>query len=157
MKITKLVRSVIMALCAIVFAVNLSAQDSLANGAGDNITGTYSFAYKGEITKIRVSKTADGAYTAQVFWVKNRLEKDGKVRKDDKNPDKALRNIDCDKIVLIKGMKYNASEKVWDSAQIYDPLRGMKGNLTAWFKDSKTLALKGSKMGFSETVYWTKL
>ena len=100
---------------------------------------------------------ADGSYTAQVFWVQNRAEKDGSVRKDAKNPDKSLRNVDCDKIVIFKGLKYDASAKVWSGANIYDPVRGINASLKAWFSDSKTLSLKGSKMGFSETVTWTRL
>ena len=111
----------------------------------------------GDKSKVKVFKNADGSYTAQVFWVQNRTEKDGSVRKDAKNPDKSLRNVDCDKIVIFKGLKYDASAKVWSGANIYDPVRGINASLKAWFSDSKTLSLKGSKMGFSETVTWTRL
>ena len=127
------------------------------NAAGDNIIGDYLVDHKGEKSKVKVFKNADGSYTAQVFWVQNRAEKDGSVRKDAKNPDKSLRNVDCDKIVIFKGLKYDASAKVWSGANIYDPVRGINASLKAWFSDSKTLSLKGSKMGFSETVTWTRL
>lgn len=127
------------------------------NAAGDNIIGDYIVEHKGEKSKVKVFKNADGSYTAQIFWVQNRTEKDGSVRKDVKNPDKSKRNVDCDRIVLFKGLKYNASAKTWSGANIYDPVRGINASLKAWFSDSKTLSLKGSKMGFSETVTWTKL
>lgn len=127
------------------------------NAAGDNIIGDYIVEHKGEKSKVKVFKNADGSYTAQVFWVQNRTEKDGSVRKDVKNPDKSMRNVDCDKIVLFKGLRYDAQAKVWSGANIYDPVRGINASLKAWFSDSKTLSLKGSKMGFSETVTWTKL
>ena len=132
-----------------------SAEDP--NAAGDNIIGDYPVDHKGEKSKVKVFKNADGSYTVQVFWVQNRTEKDGSVRKDAKNPDKSLRNVDCDKIVIFKGLKYDASAKVWSGANIYDPVRGINASLKAWFSDSKTLSLKGSKMGFSETVTWTRL
>ena len=127
------------------------------NAAGDNIIGSYLVEHKGEKSKVKVFKNADGSYTAQVFWVQNRTEKDGSVRKDAKNPDKSLRNVDCDKIVIFKGLKYDSSAKVWSGASIYDPVRGINASLKAWFSDSKTLSLKGTKMGFSETVTWTRL
>ena len=127
------------------------------NAAGDNIIGSYLVDHKGEKSKVKISKNADGSYTAQVFWVQNRTEKDGSVRKDAKNPDKALRNVDCDKIVIFKGLKYDSASKSWTGTTIYDPVRGINASLKASFKDSKTLSLKGTKMGFSETVFWTRL
>lgn len=133
------------------------AAQSDPNAAGDNIIGNYLVEHKGEKSKVKVYKNSDGSYTAQVFWVQNRTEKDGSVRKDAKNPDKSLRNVDCDKIVLFKGLKYDAAAKVWSGTNIYDPVRGINASLKAWFSDTKTLSLKGSKMGFSETVTWTKL
>ena len=127
------------------------------NSSADSIIGNYLVEFKGEKSKVKISKGANGTYTAQIYWVENRLEKDGTVRKDSKNPDKSLRNVDCDKIVIFKGLKYDSSAKIWTGANIYDPVRGINASLKAWFKDPKTLALKGSKMGFSETVTWTRM
>ncbi len=136
--------------------MDLPAADD-PNSSADSIIGNYLVEFKGEKSKVKISKGADGTYTAQIYWVENRLEKDGTVRKDSKNPDRSLRNVDCDKIVIFKGLKYDSTAKVWSGANIYDPVRGINASLKAWFKDSKTLALKGSKMGFSETVTWTRL
>ena len=125
-----------------------SAEDP--NAAGDNIIGDYLVDHKGEKSKVKVFKNADGSYTAQVFWVQNRTEKDGSVRNE-------LRTVGGDKSVICKGLKYHATAKAWSGATIYDPVRGINASLKAWFSDSKTLWLKGSKMGFSETVTWTRL
>ena len=46
--------------------------------------------------------------------------------------------------------------KILDT-KIYDPQRGIRAKLTAWFTADGRLALKGSLFGISETVYWTKL
>lgn len=59
--------------------------------------------------------------------------------------------------MIFKGLKYDTSSKSWTGTTIYDPVRGINASLKASFKDSKTLSLKGSKMGFSETVFWTRL
>ena len=42
-----------------------SAEDP--NAAGDNIIGDYLVDHKGEKSKVKVFKNADGSYTAQVF------------------------------------------------------------------------------------------
>ena len=84
------------------------AQD---NSVADSIIGEYIAEHQGEVSKVRISKEDDGTYTAQVIWVKNRTDKDGSVRLDEKNPDKSLRGVPCDEIVLIKGLKYNSEKK----------------------------------------------
>ena len=145
--------------CVLLYALNgpvQPAQNIQADKSADAIVGTYSLNYQGENSLVKISRESDGTYSAKVTWVKNRIGNDGKVRKDAKNPDKSLRDVDCDKIVLIKGLKYDESEKVWDSTKIYDPTHGIYASVRVWFKDSKTLALKGTKMGISETVYWTR-
>lgn len=138
------------------YAVGSSVQED-PNASGDNILGSYLVEHKGEKSKVKITKNSDGTYTAQVYWVLNRTESDGSVRKDVKNPDKSLRNVDCDKIVIFKGLKYDSSSKSWSGGTIYDPVRGINASLKASFKDAKTLTLKGTKMGFSETVTWIRL
>lgn len=127
------------------------------NGDPDSIIGTYSVTHKGEVSKVRISGNGDGTYDAQVFWVKNRLDAGGRVRKDGKNPDKRLRDVDCDRIFLFKGLRYNRKERCWDGTKIYDPVRGINADVRVVWKDSGTLLLKGTKLGVSETVCWTKL
>ena len=70
------------------FSVSLNAQTQKMNSKGDNIVGEYLFPKKGGDSKIRISKAADGTYTAQVFWVENALDKNGNKRKDVKNKNK---------------------------------------------------------------------
>ena len=89
----------------------LSANAQDLNSKGDNILGEYFSLKDGSKSKIGITKEADGTYTAQVFWVEKSLDANGNKRKDVKNPDKNLRNIDIDKVVLIKGLKYDADDK----------------------------------------------
>jgi len=144
---------------AVMACFSLSAQSKSAtlNSNGDNILGTYYVVMDGEDSKVKVSKSSDGTYTATVIWVKNDKEKDGSKRLDTKNPDKSLRTVPCDKIVLIKGLKYDSSSKTWGDTKVYDPTRGIKANVKVKFGDDGRLSVKGSLMGISETIYWDKL
>lgn len=132
------------------------AQQNL-NGEADNILGVYEASHQGESCKVRVTKEDGGTYMAQVFWVDNRLDKKGNVRLDDKNPDKSLRHVECDKIVLITGLRYDESKQKWSDAKIYDPTRGIRANVVCEFRPDGLLRVKGSLLGFSQSVYWRKL
>ena len=123
------------------------------NESGDNIVGLYSTVHGGENTKIRVTKTGD-TYMAQVVWVENRLDKKGNVRLDEKNPDKSLRSVECDKIVLMKNLKYDSSKKMWGDTKIYDPTRGINANVKCSFSGDGVLIVKGSLLGITATLKW---
>ena len=97
-------------LCALAFALPSMAQGGI-NDKGDNIIGEYLTDRGGSKSKVRITKNANGTYNAQVFWVENPYDKDGKKRKDVKNPDKSLRNVDVDQIVIVEGLKYNPEDK----------------------------------------------
>ena len=142
-------------LCAVMFTIPSCAQDM--NSKGDNIIGEYLSIKDGKKSKIRISKASNGTYTAQVFWVENPLDKNGNKRKDVKNPNKNLRNVDVDKIVLIKGLKYDADDKEWGDTDIYDPTGGKVYSVDIEFKDSKTLEVYGNIWGIGKTVYWTRI
>ena len=142
-------------LCTVLFSVPSFAQNM--NSKGDNIIGEYLYVKKEGDSKIRISKAADGTYTAQVFWVANALDKNGNKRKDVKNKDKNLRNVDLDKVVIIKGLKYDADDKEWGDADIYDPSSGKIYDVDIEFKDANTLEVYGNIWGIGKTVYWTKI
>ena len=141
--------------CAVLFSASSFAQNM--NSKGDNIIGEYLSIKDGSKSKIRIIKAKDGTYTAQVFWVENPLDKNGNKRKDVKNPDKKLRNVDVDKIVLIKGLKYDADDQEWGDTDIYDPTGGKIYSVDIEFKDAKTLKVYGNIWGIGKTVYWTKI
>lgn len=136
--------------CALLAATVLSAQ----NDKADNIIGTYSAVNGSDPYRVRVSKSADGTYLAQIIWVKDKYDKDGNVYLDTKNPDKSLRNTPCDQIVLIKGLKYDAARQRWGETKVYDPKRGIKANVVVTFDGPKTLKVRGSLLGISETEVW---
>lgn len=149
-------RKLAIALSAIALAVLPVKAQNLNEGA-DNIVGTYFTSHGGEDSRIAVTKASDGTYQAQVIWCNNDHDASGKKYTDIKNPDKSLRNTPCDQIVLVKGLKYNASKKVWNDAKIYDPTRGIKANVTIKFLEDGRLSVRGQVLGIGETVYWKKI
>ena len=142
-------------LCAMTFSLTTYAQD--LNSNGDNILGEYLSIKDGGKSKIKITKEADGTYTAQVYWVERALDANGNKRKDVKNPDKSLRNVDLDKVVLIKGLKYDAKGKEWTDTKIYDPGSGKIYSVDIEFKNAKTLKVYGNILGIGKTVYWEKI
>ena len=135
--------------------LTVSAQD--LNSKGDNILGNYLSLKDGSKSKIKITKAADGTYTAQVYWVEKALDANGSKRKDVKNPDKSLRNVDIDKVVIVRGLKFDKEEGEWNGAKIYDPSKGIRVNVEAEFVDAKKLKLFGNIWGIGTTIYWTKL
>lgn len=148
-------RFIMTIICAVMFALPSVAQG--INDNADNIIGEYLTDRGGSKSKVRITKNADGTYDAQVFWVENPLDKNGNKRKDVKNPDKSLRNVDVDKIVIVKGLKYDAKDKKWGGAKIYDPTKGLRVNATAEFETADKLKLRGTILGVGVTLYWTRI
>ena len=150
-------RKLTLLLCLLATAFVTISGQSVLNSSADSILGEYEVCHQGEYTKVRVTKDTDGTYKAQVFWVEDRLDKNGNVRLDEKNPDKSLRHIECDQIVLISGLKYNGKKQEWTDAKVYDPTRGIRANVTCTFQPDGLLRVKGSLLGFSQSIYWRKI
>ena len=127
------------------------------NDKADNIVGEYLTDRGGSKSKVRITKTAYNTYEARVFWVENPLDKDGNKRKDTKNPDKSLRSVDIDKVLLVSGLKYDAEDKEWNDAKIYDPTKGVRVNVKMKFESENKLKLRASILGIPKTLYWQKL
>lgn len=143
-------------LCIVAFATTASAQHP-SNNNPDSIVGNYLSDRGGSQSKVRVKKNADGTYDAQIYWVEHPYGKDGKKRKDEKNPDKALREVDIDQVVIVKGLRYDSAKKQWGGAKIYDPTKGLKVNATAEFETADKLKLRGTILGVGVTIYWTRI
>ncbi|MBQ1930296.1 MAG: DUF2147 domain-containing protein [Bacteroidales bacterium] len=137
------------------FSFTSIAQD--INNNPDSIIGEYLADRGGSKSKVRVTKNADGTYTAQVFWVEHPMDKNGNKRKDTKNPDKTLRNVDIDKVVLVKGLQYIAEDKEWGGTKIYDPTKGIRVNVSAKFETPDKLKLRGTILGIGVTIYWNRI
>ena len=131
------------------------AQNTLNNRA-DAIVGTYSGMQGSDRFRAKITKFDDGTYRAQIIWLEHDRDDKGNKILDKKNPDKSLRSIPADRIVLFSGLRYNVKEHRWDGTKIYDPQRGIRAKMTAEFMADGRLKIKGSLMGISESVYWTR-
>lgn len=149
-------RILIMISCLLGLAVSTGAQNMLNDNA-DSILGVYQVTHQGENTKVELTKDTDGTYRAQVIWVESRLDSKGNVRLDEKNPDKSLRHVECDKIVLMTGLRYDPDRKRWGDTKVYDPTRGLRANVVCMFQADGSLRVKGSLLGFSQSMFWKKL
>ena len=127
------------------------------NDKADNIIGKYICGTGKDAYKVEITRQSDGGYKCQIFWVADPLDENGKPSLDTKNPDKSLRNVPMDKVVLFTGLKYNAEKKHWSDTKIYDPNRGIKVKVTINFDNPKTLKVRGTVFGIGETVTWTRL
>lgn len=128
------------------------------NSSGDNIVGKYESVQGGEGYKVQVTRNSNGTYKAQIFWVSNATDpKTGAKLLDVKNPDKSLRNLPCDKVVLFDGLTYDSAKKNWSGTKIYDPQRGIRANVTCVFLSDGRLSLKGTVLGIGETAFWTPI
>lgn len=132
------------------------AQNALNNKA-ENIIGTYQSKQGDDNFKATITQQKDGTFKGQIIWLEKDKDANGKKILDEKNPDKSLRNVPCDQIVLFSGLKYDAKEKCWNGTKIYDPQRGIRAKLRAEFTDDGQLKLRGSVLGIGESAYWKKI
>lgn len=133
-----------------------AGQGSLNENPAD-IVGIYEVRHQGEFVKVSVTEDTDGTFRAQIIWIEDRLDDKGNVRLDTKNPDKSLRHIECDKIVLFSGMKYDSSRCRWSGAKIYDPTRGIRINAICEFQTPGVLRVRGVFWGISLSMTWKKV
>ena len=144
-------RKLTLLLCLLATAFVTISGQSVLNSSADSILGEYEVRHQGEYTKVRVTKDTDGTYKAQVFWVEDRLDKNGNVRLDEKNPDRSLREVPCNQIVLMTGLKYDSKKQRWGDTKLYDPTRGVRANVTCEFREEKGLRVRISFLCFAQT------
>jgi len=149
-------KQLILILMTLLCVSPMVAQNAL-NDKADNIVGTYSGKQGDDYFKAKIVKLSDGTYRGQVIWLEHDRDTQGRKILDTKNPDKSLRSKPADQIILFSGLKYDAKKHRWDNTKIYDPQRGLKANMTAEFTADGNLRIKGSLMGISESVYWSKI
>lgn len=149
-------KRLILILMAFICASPMVAQ-SVLNDNADNIVGTYSGKQGDDRFKVKIVKLSDGTYRGQVFWMERDKDAQGKKILDTKNPDKSLRTKPADQVVLFSGLKYDAKKRCWNDTKIYDPQRGLKAHMSAEFIADGRLRIKGSLLGISENVFWSRV
>ena len=123
----------------------------------DKILGVYKAVEEGKESKVEFTRQADGSYRGQIIWLKQPDNPDGTPKLDVKNPDASKRAVRADRVVVVDGVKYDAKKNVWNGGRVYDPTKGKDYKVEVSFEDARTLRVKGSLLGFSRSVYWTKI
>lgn len=136
---------------ALFMAAGASAQNA------DRILCLYKAVEEGKESKVEFTRRADGSYRGQIVWLRNPDNPDGTPRLDVKNPDKAKRAVRADQVVVVEGVRYDAGKNVWNGGRVYDPTKGKSYKVELSFTEENTLRVKGSLLGFSRSVYWTKV
>lgn len=135
----------------------LFSVSAFAQGDADKIVGVYQVEEEGHLSKVRFTKCDDGSYQGQIIWLSEPNNADGTRKTDIKNPNPELRNTPADQIVIIKGIRYDAKDNVWDGGTVYKPINGKTYKVECSFDDASTLRVKGSLGPFSLSRYWKKV
>ena len=111
-----------------------------------------------EESKIRIYKKGN-CYEGQVIWLQETKDKNGNTKIDSKNPDPNMRQVTCDRLIIIKELKYNEKKNRWEDGKIYNPLSGKYYDVMAEFKDPKTLKITGylGIKALSRSIIWEKI
>lgn len=134
------------------FVLMLAAVSTMAQ---DQICKTW---YNQEKTsKVQVYLTTAGTYAAKIIWLKEPLV-NGKPRTDVENPDESKRSTPVMGMVILKGLKKNATDpNLYENGTIYDPKNGKTYGCKITFKGN-TMDLRGyiiSMPFIGRTSTWT--
>ncbi|MDR9374000.1 MAG: DUF2147 domain-containing protein [Schleiferiaceae bacterium] len=113
---------------------------TLSWGQADGIVGIW----KTEEGKSKVKIYQKGeAYYGKLVWLRDSLEDNGDINRDDNNPEPKLRDRPLQGLQIIKDLRWDASDEEWDDGEIYDPESGNTYSVYAYLKEPNTLFIKG--------------
>ncbi len=139
------------------FSAFVTALCQSYNDKADNIIGQYEIISNGEKAKVAVTKNQSGNYDIQIYWLENPYNPDGSRALDLKNPDKSLRTVPMDKVVLVRNLGYDKAKKQWSGAKIYDPSRGIRANVVCTLNEKNNLYLRATILGIGESQEWKRI
>lgn len=126
----------------------------------DRILGTYRVigVETKERSNVKIYKKGN-TYEAQVVWLEHPLDAHGKPRLDELNPDPALRCVRGDRIVVLRGLRYNSKHDKWTDGRIYNPENGKSYDAMAEFESPTKLKMRGylGVPALGKTFIWTKI
>ena len=93
-------------------------------------------------SQVEIIKKSNGKFYGKIVWLK-----EDKDRKDEENPDAAMRNRKVLGLEILQGFKYNDAEKEWEEGIIYDPESGKTYDCYMWFDENNQLRIKGFVLG----------
>lgn len=83
-------------------------------------------------------------FKAKIIWFKVQdTTRPLNTRRDEQNPNPALRNRKWLGMEVLRSLKYNAYDDEWQDGIIYDPKHGREWDSVAWIDNSGLLKVKG--------------
>lgn len=137
----------------LISANNLSTAQT--NDEADAIVGKWLTEDKDAIVHIFKN---NGKYYGRLFWLKDPLDENGKLKSDKENPDEKLRSRPIKGLLFLYGFVYDEDDEEWEDGKIYDPKSGNTYSSYIKLADKNTLNLRGY-IGFSlfgRTSVWTR-
>jgi len=129
----------------------------IAQSTNDKITGVW---WNEEKTSRVEVYEENGKYYGKVVWLKDNTNPDGTTpRKDYNNPDTKLQSRQLIGTRILTGLTWDASDKEWDSGQIYDPKTGKTYSCYAVLQKDGKLFLKGYVLGMpflGKSTLWSR-
>jgi uncharacterized protein (DUF2147 family) len=129
----------------------------MALGQANQVVGIWLTA-EGD-SQVEITRKSDNKYYGKLVWLKDPLNEQGKIKVDDKNPDKAMHNRPLKGLELLKGFTYNNDEKEWAGGTIYDPQNGKTYDCYMWLDGNNSLKIKGFVLGMrflGRETTWTR-
>ena len=136
MKNVRMIRKIIISICALVF-INLKSQTKQ-----DDILGIWMS--QDQSVKVRVYK--DGpAIKSKIIWFNEKLGSGNPMntRVDIYNPDPYLKSRKIIGMEILEGLKFNNQKKRWDDGKIYDASSGRTWDAYAEMKAGNHLCVRG--------------
>lgn len=124
-----------------------------ANGPGDP-HGVWLNAKKKVGVRI---EDCEGRLCGRIVWLKRALDARGQPRRDEHNPDPALRNRALCGLTILDGFRH-AGDDGWRDGRIYDPSDGRTYDATLALENDGTMNVRGY-LGVSllgRTVTWAR-
>ena len=148
------------ALVSLLFAFALAAP---ANGASeragtDDVHGLWVDHWDGDKRKVAVwIEDCDGLLCGRIYWLKKPLAAGGQPKRDQHNPDAALRDRPLCGLRILTGFR-RSKESTWSAGHIYNPNDGRTFSSTMHLEHDGSLRVRGY-VGFSlfgKTVEWVR-
>lgn len=83
-----------------------------------------------------------GAMCGRIVWLNEPLRPDGSIKRDEHNPDPALKSRPICGLPLMTGFK-PAGPNEWEEGRIYDPTEGSTYHAEMRLENANTLRLRG--------------
>ncbi|UKJ06618.1 DUF2147 domain-containing protein [Solitalea lacus] len=126
-----------------------------AQSGADAILGVW--LNKDKDAKIQILKKGT-EYWGKIIWLKNPKDNKGQDKKDDKNPEAALKSRNIHGLEILKSFKYDSGDDKWADGTIYDPKSGKTYSCKITLNDKNSMNVRGY-IGVSligRTDVWTR-